>query len=75
VLRLQSIDLKSERPDTEIVFRYTDTRKRGEFAVRAHLWNDGWATDGALDGTLHSAASVGGWLASAWAASELEPCE
>ena len=77
VVILQSIELRGERPDTEIVFRYTDTRKPGTFAVRAALWRDDWPTSGAAeyDGKLHDAASVAGWLCSAWQADELDAIE
>ena len=75
VIALESIELRGERPDTEIIFRYIDSRKPGAFAVRALLWKDERRTSGAIeyDGKLNDASSVGSWLLSAWLADELDP--
>lgn len=73
VKALRSIELRVERPDTEIIFRYTDARDRAEHARGAALWRDSWPTDGAAEyGRLHDPASVAGWLLVAWQAGELE---
>jgi hypothetical protein len=76
-LFLQAIELRGKRPDTEIIFRYTDARKPGTFAVGLKLWEEEWPTSGAIEygETLHDAASVGGWIYSAWIAHELEPVD
>jgi hypothetical protein len=71
---LQSIELRGERPDTEIIFRYMDIDTPGEFAVRTELWKYGWPFTGVEPATtLYDAASLGGWIFMAWMAGELEP--
>lgn len=74
---LEAIEIRGRRPDTEIIFRYTDARRPGSFAVGLKLWKDEWPTSGAVEygGKLHDAASVGGWICSAWMADELHPID
>jgi hypothetical protein len=70
---LRSIELRGERPDTEIVFRYTRTGRAEERTVRAALWQQDWVSDeGGTRDRLSAAMSVGGWLFNAWLADELE---
>lgn len=70
---LQSIELRGERPDTEVIFHYTTESSPRPRTARAALWQEGWVRD---DGTpperLASAMSVGGWLYNAWMADELD---
>jgi hypothetical protein len=78
VILLDSVERRGERPDTEIVFHYHDTRFPGQrFARRARLWKDGWPFDEneAVADRLHEAASVAGWINAAWFAGELEQIE
>jgi hypothetical protein len=78
VIFLDSIERRGERPDTEIIFHYHDTRHPGQrFARRALLWKEGWPFDEnpAVANRLHGPASVGGWIYGAWLANELEPVE
>jgi hypothetical protein len=74
VITVRSVELRGERPDTDIVFRYEDRRRPGARAARFPLWKSEYPTDGAVEfgGKLHDAASVSGWIYSAWLAGELE---
>jgi hypothetical protein len=73
---LESIELRGERPSTEIIFRYSDTADPKPPAVGFALWASEYPTSGAAEyGTLHEAASVAGWIYSAWTAGELEPID
>ena len=71
---VQSIELRGERPDTEIILRYTDIDAPGEFVVGTELWKYGWPFTGVEPATtLYDAASVAGWIFIAWMAGELGP--
>jgi hypothetical protein len=72
---LQSIELRGQRPDTEIIFRYTDIDRPGNFAGRVQPWKEEWPTSGAAEcfNTLNSAADVGSTIFIAWMAGDLEP--
>jgi hypothetical protein len=74
---LRSIDLRGERPDTEIIFRYTKPDRPYSIAVGTALWRQGWPFEENEEfvDTLHDAASVGGWIYSAWLAGDLEPID
>jgi hypothetical protein len=75
-LFVQSIELRGERPETEIILRYTDIDRPGAFAVGTQLWKYGWPFTGVQpESTLYDPASVGGWIFSAWMADELEPID
>lgn len=74
---LRSIERRGERPDTEIIFHFEDSRKGGRYAVRAAPWRERWSIRGPVrrGDRLYDAASVGGWIYSAWMADELEAVE
>jgi hypothetical protein len=72
---LQAIELRGQQPNTEIIFHYTDTRRPGKFAVRAAPWRERWSLQGAVRDEVDDAASVGGWIFSAWMADKLEPVD
>jgi hypothetical protein len=74
IFHLESIEMRGERPDTQIVFRYTGARDAGQRAVGVALWRREYPTSGA-DETLHEAASVAGWIYSDWLAGDLDPLE
>ena len=50
MITLEAVELRGERPDTEVIFIYTDTRHSAQrFAKRTWLWKDPyrWALDDA----------------------------
>jgi hypothetical protein len=73
---VESIEIRGERPNTEILFR---SAAAAETRVRTHrfaLWTSEYPTDGSEQfGRLHDVASVAGWIYSAWTAGELELVE
>jgi hypothetical protein len=74
VITLQAIELRGERPDTEVIFIYSDARKPGErFAKRTWLWR-GWTVDDdpRFADTLNEPASVAGWVGGAFSAHECD---
>lgn len=80
VIALQAIELRGERPDTEVIFIYTDTREPGQrFAQRTWLWKDPFRwpleDDPRFDNTLNEPASVASWVGGAFSAHECEPIE
>jgi hypothetical protein len=71
---LKPIELRGERPNTEIIFRVRERERdrRYKFA----LWKSEYPTDGAAEfGSLHEAASVAGWVYSDWTAGDLAPLD
>jgi hypothetical protein len=75
VVTLVAIELRGERPDTEVVYIYTDAREPGRrFAQSTQLWKGiyHWAVNEPPDDDLlNEAASVGG----AFSAHECDPIE
>lgn len=76
---LQSIALRGERPDTEIIFHETDARFPGRrFASRTFLWRDptygAWPCDDTpgFEAELQPVVSVAAAIGSAWYAGELD---
>jgi hypothetical protein len=67
---LKSVELRGERPDTEIVIRLADG------AYTFDLWKSEYPTSGAAEyGHLQEGASVAGWIYSDWTAGDLDPLE
>ena len=67
---LKSVELRGERPETEIVIRLADS------VYTFALWKSEYPTDGAAQhGHLQEAASVAGWIYSDWTAGDLDPLE
>ena len=67
---LKSVELRGERPDTEIVIRLVDG------AYKFDLWKPEYPTDGAANyGHLQEAVSVAGCICSDWTAGDLNPLE
>jgi hypothetical protein len=73
-LFLKSIELRGQRPQTEIIFRYTKRDRPGNFAGRVQPWKEEWPTSGAAEyfNTLNSAADVGSTAFIAWMSGDLE---
>lgn len=73
VFQVVSVERRGARPDTEIVIKYKRSGDPDVSAVGLELWKSGWATDGAveIDGKLHDAESLVGWIISAWQAGSL----
>ena len=71
---LEPIQLRGERPDTEIIFRTREHER--DRAYKFALWNSEYPTDGASEfGELHEATSVAGWIYSDWTAGDLDPLD
>lgn len=68
---VRSIELRGTRPDTEIVFRYDDSRDPGVHAVGYPLWK-GLETD---QGLLPDPGSYAGWIYSDWLAGWIHPID
>jgi hypothetical protein len=80
VIKLEGVELRGERPDTEVIFMYTDTRHPGQrFARRTWLWKDPyrWPLVDAPGFTdrLNSASDVAGWVGGAFSAYECDSIE
>ena len=80
VIRLEAIELRGERPDTEIIFIYTDTREPGRrFAQRTQLWKGTfhWAleADPRFADRLNDVNDVAAHVGGAFSAHECEPIE
>lgn len=73
MFQVVAVELRGERPETEIVISYQQSGHPGVSAVGLALWKSEWATDGAVDinGKLHDAESLVGWIISAWQAGSL----
>jgi hypothetical protein len=71
VLFVEKVELQGERPDTEVIIRYRDTRKPGLHAVRSRPWKEFIEDDD--DGLLPDAASIGSAIYSRWHDGTLEP--
>jgi hypothetical protein len=77
---LQAIELRGKRPDTEVIFIYTDTRRPGQrFAKRTWLWKDPfrWAIDDTPGFTdrLNAIHDVAAHVGGAFSAHECDPIE
>ena len=74
VYQVVAVELVGERPDTQIVIRFTRSGRAGVQAVGLALWADGWATDGdaETDGRLNDAESLVGWIISSWQSGSLD---
>lgn len=71
---LQGIELRGERPETEIILRFRDQGTPNKRVYRFPLWASEYPTTGAAEsGSLNEAASVAGWIYSDWSAGDLEP--
>jgi hypothetical protein len=67
------IELRGERPNTEIIFHITDGREPGPNALRFALWTSEYPFRGPEADDLYGPASVAGWIYSDWLAGDLEP--
>ena len=77
MITLQAIEFRGERPETEVIFVYTDTREPGKrFAKRTWLWKDPyrWALvdEPGFADRLNEPASVAGWVGGAFSADECD---
>ena len=80
MITLQAIELRGERPDTEVIFIYTDAQEPGQrLAKRTWLWKDPfrWPLEDnpRFADTLNEPASVAGWVGGAFSAHECDPIE
>jgi hypothetical protein len=80
VIRLEAVELRGERPETEVIFIYTDTRHPGQrFAQRTWLWKDPFRwpieDDPHFSDSLNEPTSVAGWVGGAFSAHECEPID
>ena len=80
VIRLEAIELRGDRPDTEVIFLYTDSREPGRlFAQRTQLWKGTfhWAleSDARFADRLNDAHEVAADAGGAFSAHECEPIE
>ncbi|MFZ1993625.1 MAG: hypothetical protein WAU75_05900 [Solirubrobacteraceae bacterium] len=80
VIRLEAIELRGERPETEVIFIYTDTREPGQhFAKRTWLWKDPFRwplqDDPRFADTLNEPASVAAHVGGAFSSHECDLIE
>jgi hypothetical protein len=72
---VESIEIRGERPNTEILLHTPATSDAPSQTYKVALWKDEYPTEGLERDKLADVASVAGWIYSDWTANELKPAE
>jgi hypothetical protein len=72
---VDSIEIRGERPNTEIVLHTPATSDAPAQTFKVALWKDEYPTEGLERDKLADVASVAGFIYSDWTANELKPVD
>ena len=72
---VESIEIRGERPNTEIVLRTVAASDAPARMYKVALWKDEYPTEGLERDKLADVASVAGFIYSDWTANELKPVD
>lgn len=72
---VESIEIRGERPNTEILLHTPATTDAPAQTYKVALWKDEYPTEGLERDKLQDVASVAGFIYSDWTANELKPVD